>query len=311
MRVVHRPTLVRPPRLQTGDVVRLVAPSGSPPQPEVEAGARLLAQHYRVRYDPAALFRKEGFLAGPDEHRLRELEAALFDPETKAVFLARGGYGLLRLLPHIDRARLAANPKPIVGFSDATALLALAAQAGVVSIHGPVVTQLPRVAAADRDALFGLLERPGQGLLLEGLETLMPGRVQGPLLGGNLEVFSRLLGTPFMPDLTGAVLLIEDVGERPYEVDRLITHLDLAGVFGAVAAVVIGQFIDCKEPEGSRRGPTTVDEVLEERLGRLSIPVVRGAKVGHGDVNAPLPYGSLVELDTRSETLVALEGAVS
>jgi muramoyltetrapeptide carboxypeptidase len=311
MRVVHRPTLLRPPRLQQGDVVRLVAPSGPPPQAEVEAGARLLAQRYRVRYDPAALFRSEGFLAGPDEHRLRELEAALHDPETKAVFLARGGYGLLRLLPHIDRARLHADPKPIIGFSDGTALLALAAHAGITSIHGPVVTQLPRIPAADRDALFGLLERPGQGLLLSELETMMPGRVQGPLLGGNLEVFSRLLGTPFLPDPTGAVLILEDIGERPYKIDRLITHLDLAGIFDAVAAVVIGEFKDCVEPAGSRLAGTTVEMVLEERLGRLPIPVVRGGKFGHGDVNAPLPYGALVELDTRSETLVALEGAVT
>jgi muramoyltetrapeptide carboxypeptidase len=311
MRVVHRPTLLRPPRLQQGDVVRLVAPSGPPPEAEVEAGARLLSQRYRVRYDPAALFRKDGFLAGPDEHRLQQLQAALDDRETKAVFLARGGYGLLRLLPLIDKARLLSNPKPIVGFSDGTALLALAASAGITSIHGPVVTQLPRVPAADRDALFGLLERPGPGLLLSDLETLMPGRVQGPLLGGNLEVFSRLLGTPFLPDPTGAVLVLEDIGERPYKVDRLITHLDLAGIFAAVAAVVIGEFKDCKEPDGSKLSSPSVEAVLEERLGRLPIPVVRGAKIGHGDNNAPLPYGALVELDTRSETLVALEGAVA
>jgi muramoyltetrapeptide carboxypeptidase len=311
MRVVHRPTLLRPPRLQQGDVVRLVAPSGPAPREEVEAGARLLAQRYRVRYDPAALFRSEGFLAGPDAHRLNELQAALSDPETKAVFLARGGYGLLRLLPLIDRARLAANPKPIVGFSDGTALLALAASAGITSVHGPVVTQLPRLPAADRDALFGLLERPGQGLLLSELETMMPGRVQGPLLGGNLEVFSRLLGTPYLPDPTGAVLVLEDIGERPYKVDRLITHLDLAGIFDAVAAVVVGEFKDCTEREGSKLAGTTVEAVLEERLGRLPIPVVKGGKFGHGDSNAPLPYGALVELDTRSETLVALEGAVS
>jgi muramoyltetrapeptide carboxypeptidase len=311
MRLVHRPTLQRPPHLKAGDVVRIVAPSGPVPQEELEAGARLLAQRYRVRYDPAAVLRSEGFLAGPDEHRLAQLEAALRDPDTRAVFLARGGYGLLRLLPRIDRARLAADPKPIIGFSDGTALLALAASAGVTSIHGPLVTQLPRVPAADREALFGLLERPGQSLLLEGLETLLPGRVQGPLLGGNLEVFSRLLGTPFLPDPTGAVLFLEDVGERPYRVDRLITHLDLAGIFDAVSAVIIGEFKDCKEPESSRLASPSIEAVLEERLGRLPIPVVRGAKIGHGDRNAPLPYGALVELDSRQETLIALEGAVS
>ncbi len=306
-----RSPLIRPPRLAPGDVVRLVAPSGPAPREEVEAGARLLAQRYRVRYEPEALFRQDGFLAGPDEHRLRELDAALADPDSKAIFLARGGYGLLRLLPYLVHQRLTARPKAIVGFSDATALLGLAARAGLASIHGPLVTQLPRLPAADREALFGLLENPGQGLLLSELESIIPGRVQGPLIGGNLEVFSRLIGTPYLPDLSGAVLFLEDVGERPYRIDRLITHLDLAGVFDAVSAVIIGEFKDCKEPAGSKLTSPTVEQVLEERLGRLPIPLVRGGKFGHGDVNAPLPYGTLVELDTRHETLVALEGAVS
>ncbi|HEY0706621.1 MAG TPA: LD-carboxypeptidase [Polyangia bacterium] len=306
------PALQRPPRLAQGDVVRIVAASGPVPREEFEAGARLLAQRYRVRYDPATLFQKEGYLAGSDEHRLRELEAALRDPVVKAVFLARGGYGLLRLLPYIDRAKLAAQPKPIIGFSDGTALLALAATAGVASVHGPVITQLARVTAADRDALFGLLERPGQGLLLSDLTPLIPGRVQGRLLGGNLEVFSRLVGTPFMPDPTGAVLFFEDIGERPYRIDRLITHLDLAGIFDAVSGVVVGEFKDCRErPDSPLADSPGVEAVLEERLGRLPIPVVFGGKFGHGESNAPLPYGTLVELDTRKEALIALEGAVS
>ena len=178
-------------------------------------------------------------------------------------------------------------------------------------MHGPVLTQLDRLPVEDHQALFGLLERPGPGLLLEKLETVTPGRVQGPLHGGNLEVFSRLLGTPFLPDLSGAVLILEDIGERPYRVDRLITHLDLAGVFGAVAAVVLGEFKDCREREGSPLISPPVEEVLEERLGRLAIPVVRGASIGHGSRNTALPYGTAVELDTRHGTLVALEGAVS
>src|SRR5204863_6618808 len=144
--------------------------------------------------------------------------------------LARGGYGAMRLLPHLDPELLRANPKPIVGFSDATALLAFAARAGVAAVHGPVITQLARLPEEDRAGLFGLLERPGPGLLCSGLDAPVPGRVQGPLVGGNLEVFSRLLGTPHLPDLVGAVLFFEDLGERPYRVDRLITHLDLAGV---------------------------------------------------------------------------------
>ena len=303
--------LVLPPRLSPGDTVRLVAPSGPLPREELEAGARLLGARYRVRYDPALLFRSEGFLAGPDEHRLAELTAALADPDARAVFMARGGYGLLRLLPHLDLSGLRERPKVIVGFSDTTALLATINRAGVAAVHGPVVTQLQRLPAEDHEALFGLLERPGHGLLLSDLTPVIPGRVQGPLLGGNLEVFSRLLGTPFLPDLSGAVLLLEDIGERPYRVDRLITHLDLAGVFSAVSAVVLGQFVDCREREGSPLVSPSVEEVLDERLSRLGIPVVTGAQIGHGARNVAVPYGTLVELDTRNGTLVALEGAVS
>jgi muramoyltetrapeptide carboxypeptidase len=304
-------SLVLPPRLQPGDPVRIVAPAGPPPRDELEAGARLLGARYKVRYDPAALFRSEGYLAGSDEHRLGELQAALADTEARAVFIARGGYGLLRLLPLLDPALLTLRPRPIVGFSDVTALLAAAARAGLATVHGPVVTQLGKLPAEDHAALFGLLERPGQGLLLTDLQPMTPGRVQGPLLGGNLEVFSRLLGTPFLPDLSGAVLFLEDVSERPYRIDRLITHLDLAGVFNAVSAVVLGDFHNCREPEGSRVTSPTTEEVLEERLGRLAIPVVTGARIGHGARNTALPYGTLVELDTRHGTLVALQGAVS
>jgi muramoyltetrapeptide carboxypeptidase len=305
------PAMVRPPRLSPGDPIRLVAPSGPLPREEVEAGVRLLAARYKVRYDPAKLFRAEGFLAGSDAHRLADLNEALADPDAKAVIMARGGYGLLRILPFIDTDALRAHPKPVIGFSDGTLLLAAAARAGVAAVHGPVVTQLARLPVEDRQALFGLLERPGQGLLLDELESVIPGRVQGPLIGGNLEVFSRLLGTPFLPDPTGAILFLEDIGERPYRVDRLITHLDLAGIFGAVAGVVVGEFKDCDEREGSPLPSPTATQVLEERLGRLAIPVVFGGKFGHGTRNVSLPHGTLAELDTRNGTLVALEGAVS
>lgn len=303
--------LVRPPRLAPGDPVRLVAPSGPVPRAELEEGARILARRYRVRYDPATLFKQEGFLAGSDEHRAAELNAALADPQAKAVIMARGGYGLTRILPFIDEERLRAQPKVLVGFSDGTALCAAAHRAGIASVHGPVVTQVPRLDPADLDMLYGVLERPGPGVLLEDLESLTPGRVQGPLLGGNLEVFSRLVGTPYMPDPTGAVLVFEEIGERPYRVDRLLTHLDLAGVFSVCAAVVCGEFIDCEERPDSKLPSPPVQQVLEERLGRLAVPVSFGAKFGHGTRNASLPYGTLVELDTRYERLIALEGAVS
>jgi muramoyltetrapeptide carboxypeptidase len=173
-----------------------------------------------------------------------------------------------------------------------------------------VVTQLGNLSTDDQHALFERLETPGPSQLLPDLEEIIPGRVQGRLLGGNLEVFSRLVGTPYLPDVAGAILFFEDLGERPYRLDRLITHLDLAGLFGAVAAVLLGDFSGCREPEPTRAESPTADEVLFDRLGRLPIPVARGGAFGHGTRNRALPYGALCELDTRSGTLIALEGAV-
>jgi muramoyltetrapeptide carboxypeptidase len=301
--------VIRAPRLRPGDVVRVVAPAGPVPREGFAAGAEILGRRYQLRHDEA-LFSREGYLAGSDERRLAELSAALADPEARAVILARGGYGLLRILPFLDPAALRARPVPIVGFSDGTALLAHAARAGVAAIHGPVVTQVANLPASDHEALFRLLEEPAPGALLTELEDVVPGRARGPLLGGNLEVFSRLVGTPYLPELAGAILFFEDLGERPYRVDRLVTHLDLAGLFGAVAGVVVGDFSSCVEPEPTRASSPTAAEVLVERLGRLAIPVATGGRFGHGTRNLALPYGCLCELDTLKGTLVALEGVV-
>lgn len=303
--------MTRPPRLAPGAPVRIVAPSGPVPADAFAAGLAVLRSRYDVRVDEATVLARDGFLAGPDPQRLAALVAALDEPDTAAVIMARGGYGLLRLLPFLDPALLARRPRPLVGFSDGTALLATAARTGVAAIHGPVVTQLPSLSSDDHAALFERLERPGPAVMLDGLEEVIPGRVRGPLLGGNLEVFSRLVGTPYLPDLDGAILFFEDLGERPYRIDRLITHLDLAGVFGAAAGVVLGDFSSCREPEATRAGSPTVDEVLLDRLGRLSIPVVTGGTFGHGTRNRALVTGALAELDTRAGTLLTLEGAVS
>jgi muramoyltetrapeptide carboxypeptidase len=289
----------------------VVAPSGPIAPDEFAQGAAVLSARYQLRYDPASLFRATGFTAGPDQVRLAELVAALRDPDARAVVMGRGGYGLLRILAALQPELLRGAAKPVVGFSDGTLLLAQAARAGLASIHGPVVTQLGRLDKEDHDALFAALEQPDARLLCSGLEALVGGRATGPLLGGNLEVFSRMLGTPYLPDLRGAILFFEDIGERPYRVDRLLTHLELAGVFQAAAGLVAGEFLGCDEPPASKLVSPTASQVLRDRLGRLRFPVVLGAPIGHGRRNHALPYGTRVELDADAGTLSALEGAVS
>ncbi len=304
-------SVIRPPRLQAGDLVRVVAASGPIPSEAFAAGAARWCERFRLGYDPEVLFAAEGFLAGSDRARLAALIAAIRDPEAKAVVLGRGGYGLLRIVATMSPTLLRDHAKPVIGFSDGTILLALAARSGVAAVHGPVVTQLGRLSDEDRSALFALLESTEPQALCAGLGELRPGRAVGPLLGGNLECLSRLLGTPYLPDLDGALLFLEEVGERPYRIDRLLTHLELAGVFARVAGVVVGDLVACDEPAGARWPSPTAEAVVAERLGRLAIPVAIGAPIGHGSRNRALPYGARAELDTKAGTLNALEAVVS
>ena len=299
---------LRPPRLRPGDQLAVVAPSGPVWKAPFETGAAILSKRYRLACDPALVGAGHGFLSAPDDARLDGLLSALANDDHAGIILGRGGYGLLRIVDRLQPGWLATNPKPIIGFSDGTVLLAAAAREGVPAIHGPVVTQLGRLGEPDLTTLYALLENPEPAALFDGLEPVVPGRAQGPLLGGNLEVFSRLLGTPFLPDLRGAILFLEDVGERPYRIDRLLTHLSLAGVFAAVAGVILGDFIECEET--SRTPYPSAAEVLRERLSRLAIPVALGAPVGHGGRNRPLPHGCRVELDAGRGTLTALESVV-
>lgn len=303
--------ITRPARLEPGDLVRVVAASGPVDRERFAAGLESLQGRYDLRFDEASLFAKQGFLAGSDDLRLESLNAAIADPESRAVFLARGGYGLLRILAHVDGTALLEHPKPIVGFSDATALLAACVHAGVAAIHGPMISQFAGLPGEDKESLFRLLEDPAPGVLLTGLETVVSGVGSGPLVGGNLEVLSRLLGTPFQPELDGAVLFLEEIGELPYRVDRLLTHFELAGVLSQVGGVVIGDFTDCDEVEDEVVQHPSASEVLVERLERLAVPVVLGGTFGHGERNTALPYGTQVHLDAAAGTLVALEGAVS
>jgi muramoyltetrapeptide carboxypeptidase len=274
--------------------VAVVAPAGPVPRERFEAGARILAGRYQLVHDER-VFAQSGFLAGPDDDRLAELASALADPSIHGVICARGGYGLMRILPRLDPAAFLRAPKPIVGFSDVTALHAWAAKAGVASIHGPVVTQLGELGEADAKSLIDLLESPGVPPPLNDLRPLVAGNAEGILLGGNLELISRLVGTPWQLDLDGAILLLEEVGERPYRIDRALTQLELAGALKGVRGVVIGDLEHCEEPK-----PPTAEEVIVERLGRLGVPILADAPVGHADRNRALPLGVGVKIEGAS-----------
>jgi muramoyltetrapeptide carboxypeptidase len=296
----------KPPALQPKDRVRIIAPSGPFDRESFDRGLSSLAGRYQPVHDDG-LFARERYLAGPDARRLEELRRAFADPDARAVFCARGGYGLMRLLPGLRPEDLRALPhKPLVGFSDVTALHLALQRAGRVSFHAPVVTQLGRQGTDVHQRLWHLLESDQPPPALAGTEALVKGTVEGPLLGGNLSVLTRLLGTPFLPDLRGAVLLLEDVGERPYRLDRMWTHLRLAGVFDQVVGIVLGDFTLCDE-RGESYGPL---DILRELAREVGLPCATGFPIGHGEVNQPVPLGIPVRLRADDAALEFLEPAV-
>lgn len=296
--------LVKPQRLRPSDKISVVAPAGPFDRETFEAGLSILRERYSPHFSDA-IFAKHRYLAGSDDHRLADLTRALSDPETRAVFCVRGGYGVMRILARIDPSRF--PPKPVVGFSDITALHCLWQSRGRVSIHGPVITQLQRMPRASIESLYTLLESGSAPVPLLGSTTVVPGVAEGPLLGGNLSVLTRLLGTPFLPDLHGAVLLLEDVGERPYRLDRMWTHLRLAGVFQKISGVVLGEFTGCDEPTGELNSTT----ILEELACQDGIPCAAGFPIGHGTLNDSVALGTKVRLDATARTLSFLEAATA
>lgn len=290
------------PALSPGDPVVVVAPAGPFDRDSFEAGIAILAQRYRVHFD-AGVRARYRYLAGSDDRRLLELKAALGASDAKAIFCARGGYGALRLLEPLDGAVIAS--KALVGFSDITALHALLQRAGRISIHGPVLTQLGRLGTATRQRLFAVLESTEPPTPLCGTDTYVGGDAEGPLLGGNLAVLTRLLGTPYLPPLEGAILVLEEIGERPYRLDRMWTHLRLAGVFRQVRGIVLGGFTGCEEKEADYSSA----EVLRELAVSTGLPCAAGFPIGHGECNEPVPLGARVRLDARARTLTFLESA--
>lgn len=290
-----------PAALRPGDTVAVVAPAGPFDRATFEAGLEPIAARYDVRLAPG-IHAADRYLAGSDACRLEDLQWALGDPAIKAVFCARGGYGTMRLLKRLAPPA----PKPLIGFSDITALHLWLQRFGVRSIHGPVVTQLATQPQDVRQRLFGLLESPHVPEPLRGTECFVGGCVEGPLIGGNLSVLTRLIGTPFMPPLESAILLLEDLGERPYRLDRMWTHLELAGLLDRVRGIALGDFSACEE----RDAAYTSRDVLRDLAAAAGLPCVAGLPIGHGCINQPVPLGARVRLDADACTLTFLEGAV-
>ncbi|MEQ8275233.1 MAG: LD-carboxypeptidase [Deltaproteobacteria bacterium] len=290
---------MKAPRFVEGGRIGVFAPASAFDPERFKRGVSTLeGLGFEVVLHPQ-LALKTGFLAGADDARIDAFLELLADDSIDALIAARGGYGVHRLLPRLDPAVVAAANKPIVGFSDLSALHAVAQRGGLVSYHGPVVTQLGDLSYDDHAALVDTLAGRWSRTI-RAAHTIVEGVAEGPLIGGCLSVLTPLLGTPYLPPLDGAILVLEDVGEPPYRIDRQLTHLELAGVFDRVAGIAVGEFVNCRSP---REGEQSIDEVLDERLGRWACPVVAGLPFGHGTVNLTLPLGAHARLDAAARTL--------
>ena len=305
--------LQRPPSLPPGAPVAVVAPA-SPPRSlsTYEEGLTELKKTYDVRsaWTSGA---ERGYLSAPDSDRLAAVHRAIESPDIRAILCVRGGYGCLRLLHRIDWRLARQHPTLLVGYSDVTALqLAFYAKAGWTGLSGPVVTEWAKADAATLDS-FRAWSQGRVPELVEAFEAtltpLSPGTATGPLLGGNLAVLSRLVGTRFAPTFKGAVLVLEEVSEEPYRVDRMLAHMSHAGVLDNVAGVILGHFstgdLDPKTPTLS------LETVFEDYFGARPYPVVKGLPYGHLLPRCSLPIGVPIKIHaTRSEATVKAQSPV-
>lgn len=318
---LQRASRHKPRRLKEGDTIGLIAPAGPVSEEKLtKALDNLAALGLRVK-EGASLRTRFGYLAGTDAARLSDLHQAFADPEVDAVWCVRGGYGTTRLLPDLDFDLIRKNPKPFIGYSDITALhLAIAQKTVLVTFHGPVAaSDFPEdtlqyfKAALMNPAPPFTIAAPDDQSAFKGEEykpfTLVPGTSKGALTGGNLSLLSTLAGTAFEPSFREKIVFIEEVGEQPYRVDRMLTQLLQATDLKRAAGIALGVFADCGPKDAAFS--FTLSETLRERLGGLGIPVCYGLPLGHVSSIATYPYGIRAELDAEKRTLTFLESGVA
>ncbi len=325
LKAADRPAVIRPAALREGDTVGLITPSTYVSDPDTLATADRTMKHFNLKAKWGRNVRKKsGYLGGTVQERIDDLHAMFRDPEVKAVFALRGGYGSAQMLDRIDYDLIRTHPKIFLGYSDITAMhLAIHQKTGLVTFHGPVVLShfTDYTQEHFRRALFGtgpigLVTNPDEANPLRPahtLRTIRPGKARGPLIGGNLTLISTTMGTPYEIDTRGRILFIEDVDEEPYRIDRMLTQLRLAGKFDAAAGIIFGECADCrpKDYKPSFNSTFTLGELEDAFFGELRIPVLSGLTIGHTDDQLTLPLGVMASLDADKGQLVIEDAAVS
>lgn len=306
---MHARNFTPPPLLPPGSRVALVAPAG-PLRGEADVTAAL-ANARSLDWEPIVgrhVSGRAGYHSGTDAERLADLGWALTAPQVDGVWCLRGGYGVMRLLERIPWREVAARPRAILGYSDITALLAgAAARAGVGGYHAPVARN-PLTEFSLSSMRRALHERGESCGSFPSGTTLRPGRAAGPLVAANLALLAALCGTAFLPPLAGTVLVLEDVNEPAYRIDRMLRQLRLAGALDGVRALLFGEFVDCRE-QADEDGARSLNDLFAELAEELEVPCATGAPVGHMDDQWTLPWGVEVELDAVGMKLELLSAA--
>lgn len=306
---MNAPSILFPPPLTAGCTLGLAAPASPPEKPEIvdEVIQRLTGLGYRIK-PGKNLRQRTGYLAGSDEERAGDINGFFADPEVQGIFALRGGYGSCRILPMLDYEVIRANPKPFIGYSDITAMhVAILVKTGLITFHGSNATS---ALQKDNEAAFGrVMIEPDAAArkpvlftraepAWKDIETVVPGKVKGQILGGNMTCLLRLLATPYEPNFRGVILFLEDTGEKAYRVDGLFTHLRLAGILPQIAGLVLGTF-DHTDAEEQKR----INAVLRREAERIGVPCVMNAPIGHFPEQIVVPQGATAELDAGEAIL--------
>ena len=274
-------------RIPRGTPIAVVAPSHAFDRDRLARGISIARERGHVLHLLPDLLQPHRYFASPAPQRLAHLHEALTSPDFGAVWIARGGSGLTQLLPML---RIEGPPRPVIGFSDVSALHAALVRANFPAIHGPVLHSLPQTDAASLDHLFRHLD--GQPTAPLDGSSWIPGAARGRIVGGNLTVLAALCGTPHQLDAKGAILILEDIGEAPYRVDRALTQLRNSGVFEGVVGLAIGEMVGCHPQDTT----WTLRDAFMEHLEPLGVPVLGELPFGHGSANRALPLGGSAQI---------------
>ena len=312
-------TYIKPKKLIKGDLIGIISPASSPDDLSlIHSGVQYIEQlGYRTILGKNVGNRK-GYLAGTDNERVEDIHQMFSDKKVKAIFCLRGGYGAFRLLAKIDYKIIRNNPKIFVGFSEITALqMAFLQKANLITFAGPMVIpnfskEVSRYTEENFWRMITSNKKPGRINFpkINRLSLISPNEASGIIIGGNLAVFTSLLGTRYLPDLKNKILFLEDISEPPYKIDRMFNQLKLSKVFNKLKGIILGSFIDCKETDEKKK-TLTLEEVWSDYFGSIKIPAIHSFPHGHIKDMVTLPIGIRIRLNAAKRYLEFLESVVT